>query len=104
MHWSGGTGPGWYQGGVYGWVYRVGNTGSPSQVPRLLEEVPRTSEAGPGSPRGWSGWVLGAGRTGDRPVRAQPLYHHSLRSGPLQAPAGPSAVQGLPRGQKGEIQ
>ena len=32
-----------------GWVYRVGNTGTPTQ-PALLRGAPHDSEAGPGSP------------------------------------------------------
>ena len=46
-----GMGTGWVRGGVY----RV-----PSQLPG---EGPTDSGAGPGSPAGWSGWSVGAGRT-----------------------------------------
>ena len=50
------------------WVYRVG-TGRAIPVPGSTTQPPargghQTSEAGPGSPQGWSGWVWGPGVLG----------------------------------------
>ena len=68
-----------------GRVYRVGNTGYPA--PRQVQHPQGhpDSEAGPGSPRGWSGWS-GWPSPLDRWAPAVPGTTLRARSVPLQGP------------------
>ena len=86
---------GGYTVGVPGWLYRV--------LPSHLLEETHIQRSGPRKPHGgWSGWDMGRTywdpekylkyKTFRTLVRAQPLPHHSLRSGPLRwAGASPRA-------------
>ena len=71
-------------GRVYGWVYRVGNTGTPTDplCPRRGQHPAKRAPEAPVG--GWSGWDVELGRTLQTVPCTQPCDHHSLRSGPLR--------------------
>ena len=89
------VGTGWYTG----WV--IPGPGTTQRLGPAARGGLKNQRSGPRKPhRGWSGWVLEAGRTGPtsgaRPALVPPLP----AVGPGQAPAGPSLYQDLPTGKR----
>ena len=74
---------GGYLGGYTGWVIQGV---LPGYYP-VTAGKPHTSEAGPGSLQGWSGWVWGWAR---HPACTVGGDGHIPPSGPGRCPAGPS--------------